>query len=180
MARDLQTIEANNPHPDCTFDFVVGIWQDDLSTRCCQPAGDKIAISKLTGKILPYLPAYKIMNHTTPSHFTKSGILCYCAKTMIRHTVVFKLKHTAGSVAEINFLHTAQSLAMIPTVKNFERLRQVSHKNEYDFGFSMEFASRKDYEIYNAHPIHTEFVENRWIPEVVDFLEIDYVPYIET
>lgn len=93
---------------------------------------------------------------------------------MIRHTVVFKLKHQAGSSLERDFLQTAMVLAKIPTVKKFERLSQVSKKNNYDFGFSMEFASMEDYQVYNEHPEHVKFVETRWIPEVTDFMEIDY------
>lgn len=96
---------------------------------------------------------------------------------MIRHTVVFKLTHPAGSAAESDFLAAAQVLATIPSVRQFERLRQTSPKNSYDFGFSMEFDSQQGYDEYNAHPEHVRFVETRWKPEVKDFLEIDYVPY---
>jgi hypothetical protein len=95
---------------------------------------------------------------------------------MIRHTVVFKLKHPKGSQAELDFLEVAQILATIPTVKKFERLKQVSKKNNYDFGFSMEFSSPQDYQIYNDHPDHVHFVQTRWIPEVSEFMEIDYEP----
>jgi hypothetical protein len=96
---------------------------------------------------------------------------------MIRHTVVFKLKHPAGSELELDFLRTAQTLSGIPTVRNFECLRQIGEKNDYDFGLSMEFASADDYETYNTYPLHVEFVQTRWIPEVTDFMEIDYEPY---
>ena len=58
---------------------------------------------------------------------------------MIRHTVVFRLKHAKGSAAETAFLSAADVLATIPGVKKFEKLRQVSKKNGYSFGFSMEF-----------------------------------------
>ena len=98
---------------------------------------------------------------------------------MIRHTVIFKLKHSAGSQLELDFLRAARKLADIPAVKNFECLRQISKKNNYDFGLSMEFISLEDYEIYNAHPDHVHFVQSRWIPEVTDFMEIDYEPYSE-
>ena len=95
---------------------------------------------------------------------------------MIRHTVVFKLKHAPGSQGELDFLETRRKLADIPTVKKFECLRQISKKNSYAFGLSMEFASPQDYQIYNDHPYHVHFVQTRWIPEVLDFLEIDYEP----
>ncbi|NKB70827.1 MAG: Dabb family protein [Candidatus Latescibacteria bacterium] len=96
---------------------------------------------------------------------------------MIRHTVVFKLKHAPGSPEEKNFLHAACQLAHIDTVQNFECLRQVSGKNHYTFGLSMEFDSSEAYQTYNDHPDHIRFVENRWLVEVADFMEIDYEPY---
>ncbi len=98
---------------------------------------------------------------------------------MIRHTVVFKLHHPAGSQLEREFLRAAQELGTIPTVKNFECLRQVSAKNDFDFGLSMEFDSAADYEAYNTHPLHVDFVNNRWMHEVAAFMEIDYELYIE-
>jgi Stress responsive A/B Barrel Domain len=94
---------------------------------------------------------------------------------MIRHTVVFSLKHAAGSAQETDFLNTAKILAKIPGVEHFEQLRQVSPKNDYNFGFSMEFATQAAYQSYNDHPDHTAFVQGRWIPEVAKFMEIDYV-----
>lgn len=95
---------------------------------------------------------------------------------MIRHTVVFKLRHTAGSKEEKSFLQAAEILAAIPGVEKFEQLRQTSRKNDYDFGFSMEFKDGQAYANYNAHPDHTAFVQGRWIPEVATFMEIDYEP----
>ncbi|CAN5629898.1 Dabb family protein [soil metagenome] len=93
---------------------------------------------------------------------------------MIRHTVVFRLRHPAGSTEEQAFLNAARALASIPGVEQFEQLRQVSGKNDYDFGFSMEFADQAAYDAYNEHPTHVAFVSDIWIPEVEDFLEIDY------
>ena len=95
---------------------------------------------------------------------------------MIRHTVVFTLKHAAGSPEEGAFLRDAKVLAAIPGVESFEQLRQVSPKNDYAFGFLMEFADQAAYSAYNDHPDHVAFVRDRWVPEVERFLEIDYVP----
>ncbi len=95
---------------------------------------------------------------------------------MIRHTVVFRLRHPAGSPAEADFLAAAGVLARIPGVESFEQLRQVSPKNNFHFGFSMEFADQTAYDAYNSHPDHVAFVRDRWLPEVETFLEIDYVP----
>jgi hypothetical protein len=94
---------------------------------------------------------------------------------MIRHTVVFNLKHAKGSAEEAKFLEDALVLTQIPGVEKFERLRQVSPKNNFNFGFSMEFADQAAYDIYNGHPLHVAFVRDRWLVEVSDFLEIDYV-----
>jgi hypothetical protein len=93
---------------------------------------------------------------------------------MIRHTVVFRLKHPAGSAEEKKFLADAKALARIPGVEKFEQLRQVSSKNDYTFGFSMEFADEAAYRGYNEHPDHVAFVRDRWMKEVDAFLEIDY------
>jgi Stress responsive A/B Barrel Domain len=94
---------------------------------------------------------------------------------MIIHSVIFSLKHAQASEAETDFLKAADILIGIPGVENFEKLRQVSAKNDYDFGFSMKFANQAAYDLYNAHPDHTAFVQGRWIPEVSKYLEIDYV-----
>ncbi len=95
---------------------------------------------------------------------------------MIRHTVVFSLKHAPGSPEEAGFLAAARELAKIPTVKEFQALRQVSKKTPYAFGLSMEFDDQAAYDVYNRHPDHVAFVRKRWLREVDRFMEIDYVP----
>ena len=92
----------------------------------------------------------------------------------IRHTVVFTLAHPEGSPEEADFLATGAQLAAIPGVEAFEILRETSPKNDYRFGISMEFAGPGEYVAYNEHPDHVRFVEERWLPEVADFLEVDY------
>ena len=100
--------------------------------------------------------------------------LCYVQPGRIRHTVSFSLRHPAGSDAEHDFLEAAGSLGEIPGVEAFEILAEVSPKNEFRFGISMEFADAAAYEAYNGHPDHVRFVEERWMSEVEEFLEIDY------
>ena len=95
---------------------------------------------------------------------------------MIRHTVAFRLRHPSGSAEERSFLEAATALAAIPGVERFEQLDQVSPKNSFSFGFSMEFADQATYDAYNTHPTHVAFVRDRWASEVEDFLELDYVP----
>ena len=65
---------------------------------------------------------------------------------MIRHTVVFKLKHAEGSPEEAAFLQAMAKLEDIPTVRKFEVLCQVSKNNIYQFGLSMEFDNQTNYE----------------------------------
>ncbi len=97
---------------------------------------------------------------------------------MIRHTVAFTLKHPKGSPQEKAFISDAKVLAAIPGVARFEQLRQTSPKNDFDFGFSMEFADNEGYAAYNDHPDHVAFVRDRWVPEVAAFMETDYEPLV--
>jgi hypothetical protein len=95
---------------------------------------------------------------------------------MIRHTVAFRLKYPKGSKEEAAFLSAAKKLAAIPGVRKFEVLRQVSPKNEYAFGLSMEFGDSQVYDGYDRHPDHVAFLRDRWVPDVAAFLETDYAP----
>lgn len=98
---------------------------------------------------------------------------------VIRHTVTFRLVHPDGSDAEAAFLEAARELASIKGVEKFEQLRQVGARNDFTFGFSMEFADAAAYAVYDNHPSHVAFVAQRWVPEVADFLELDYEPLDE-
>ena len=95
---------------------------------------------------------------------------------MIRHTVAFKLKHPRDSREEKEFLVAAKKLSLIPGIYNFECLRQINKMSDFDFGLSMEFDSKRHYDAYSNHPVHVNFVNNRWVKEVENFLEIDYEP----
>jgi len=93
---------------------------------------------------------------------------------MIRHSVVFKLKHKKGSAEEASFLEEAKALAEIAVVQRFECLKEISPKNDFEYGLSMEFVDQAAYDEYNTHPDHVAFVNDRWLSEVEAFLEIDY------
>ncbi len=95
--------------------------------------------------------------------------------TKMVHSVFFKLRHEAASTEESDFFAKAAKLVAIPGVENFQVLEEVSPKNPYNFGFSMEFATQADYDSYNNHSDHVSFVQNVWINEVAEFQEIDYV-----
>ena len=94
---------------------------------------------------------------------------------MIQHTVVFRLKHPQASVEEAKFLEKAQKLGELPMVIDLKVLKQVGKKNNFTFGLSMFFESDETYQSYNNHPDHQSFVNEVWLPEVAEFLEIDYV-----
>ncbi len=94
---------------------------------------------------------------------------------MIIHTVAFKTKHPQNSPEEKSFLDAGVALGNLPMVQNFQSYRQVSLKNDFEYGFSMEFASQSEYDAYNNHPEHVHFVETRWKPEIESFMELDYI-----
>ncbi|MBE9463409.1 Dabb family protein [Dyadobacter subterraneus] len=98
---------------------------------------------------------------------------------MITHSVFFKLKHPKGSAEEKTFLNAAIELSSIPGVNNFQCVQKVGKSNKFDYGLTMEFDDQKSYDEYSAHPDHVQFVEQLWLKNVDDFLEIDYVQYIE-
>jgi heme-degrading monooxygenase HmoA len=85
------------------------------------------------------------------------------------------LAFATGSEAEPEFLSAAAELTSLPGVKDFQILRQISPKNIHTFGISIHFDSEEAFQGYYEHPRHVEFVENRWIPEVEDFQEDDFM-----
>lgn len=93
----------------------------------------------------------------------------------IRHIVVFCLKYEKASAEADKFLTEGKAvLTQVPGVEGFEVLRQVGLKNDYDYGFSMEFADEAVYEAYNSNPMHVNFVKEHWEKEVTSFMEIDF------
>ncbi len=96
---------------------------------------------------------------------------------MIRHTVVFTLKHAPGSLQEKGFLRDAKTaFEHIPGVTKFEILRQTNGKADYRFALFMEFADQAAYDGYLKHPMHVKFVTDRWVREVGKSVEMDYEP----
>jgi quinol monooxygenase YgiN len=96
----------------------------------------------------------------------------------IKHMVIFNLQVGKDTSEAEQFLRgSAQELAAIPGVEQFEVFRQVSAKTDYDFGFSMVFADQAAYDAYNVHPVHTKYVAERWVKEVSRFQEIDLTLY---
>lgn len=100
---------------------------------------------------------------------------CALKEGEIQHMVIFNLPYPEGSEKSKKFLQDGTAiLTGIPVVQNFQAFKQVSPKNDYQYGFSMVFANREDYSTYNNHPSHVAFVQDRWVKEVTEFLEIDF------
>lgn len=96
----------------------------------------------------------------------------------IKHMVVFNLNAGKDTPEAAQFLkESAQALSVIPGVEQFEVFRQVSAKTNYDYGFSMVFANQAAYDTYNVHPVHTQYVAERWLKEVSRFQEIDLTKF---
>lgn len=92
----------------------------------------------------------------------------------IVHTVFFKLKEEQGSLGAEAFRDESLKLAEIPGVEHFQWVKETSPKNDFDYGLTMEFADQAAYDFYNYHPKHVAYVENVWVPNVADFMEVDY------
>ncbi len=96
------------------------------------------------------------------------------SQSRVRHSVAFSLRHDDGSPEAASFLEALAGLEAIDGVEEFQVLSEVSPKNAYRYGVTMEFASQVAYDTYNASPEHVEFVRDRWDTEVTDFIEIDF------
>ncbi|MFH1965034.1 MAG: Dabb family protein [Acidobacteriota bacterium] len=99
-------------------------------------------------------------------------------KDAIIHTVMFSLKASPDSEEAEDFLKDGKEiLSSIPGVEKFEVRRQVSEKNNFQYGFSMQFTDRTAFDSYLKHPLHVSFVSERWGKEVSAFQEADYTAY---
>ena len=97
---------------------------------------------------------------------------------MIRHSVILKLKDKLSAEDKQAFFDAVDNLASIPEVQKFEVLKQVSSKNKFDYGISMEFNNQEQYDFYSDHAEHQSFIQNFWMKSVDDFLEIDYQLFV--
>jgi hypothetical protein len=94
----------------------------------------------------------------------------------IQHTVTFRLNDAVDSDW---FLGECQKLASIPGVTEFEILVQVGQKADFTHGLSMVFSDAIAYAAYDSHPDHQAFVHDVWLPNVAQFLELDYQRHSE-
>lgn len=93
---------------------------------------------------------------------------------MIRHSVILKLKNQISEQEKQAFFDAVNSLSSLPNVRQFEVLKQISSKNKFEYGISMEFDTQEQYDFYSNHAEHQVFIQNFWMKSVEDFLEIDY------
>jgi hypothetical protein len=93
----------------------------------------------------------------------------------IRHAGLLKFKTDVTVAEKQAFFKALQDLEQIEGVEKMEVSKQISPKNKFEYGFSMEFANEGIYKAYNVHPQHDAFVQNYWLKYVADFMEIDTV-----
>lgn len=93
---------------------------------------------------------------------------------MIRHSVILNLKTELSLKDKQAFFEAVDKIANIPDVQKFEVLKQISSKNKFEYGISMEFDNQEQYDVYSNHAEHIAFIQNFWMKSVEDFLEIDY------
>jgi hypothetical protein len=91
----------------------------------------------------------------------------------LRHAGIFNFKPTVSESQKHEFFIALKALEDINGVEKMEVSRQISSKNKFKYGFSMEFASNEIYLAYSIHPQHDAFVNDFFIPLVEDFMEID-------
>ena len=95
-------------------------------------------------------------------------------KNIYRHMVIFDFHAGTDSEKISLFLSDAERiLSEIPGINDFQVCRQVSPKNDFPYCFLMDFDTIEIFKAYEQHPNHSGFVNDRWIPEVSRFLEID-------
>jgi hypothetical protein len=79
---------------------------------------------------------------------------------MIRHSVILKLKPELTFKEKQVFFEAVNALSVIPNVQKFEFLKQISSKNKFEFGISMEFDNQEQYYIYSNYPEQIVFIQN--------------------
>ena len=113
---------------------------------------------------------------TATTMFTGCSSSAALSAGEILHTVIFDLKHRAGSPEATKFIDDARRiLTAIAGVRNFCAYRQCSPKNDYEYGFHMTFSNQAAFDAYSAHPDHVAFVHKRWDVEVSRFQESDFM-----
>jgi hypothetical protein len=96
-------------------------------------------------------------------------------QTKIRHMVVFNTKYGKDDPRTREFIEaTVRALGGIPYAREFSQVRQYSAMCPYDYGFVFDFETQEDYDAYNAHPDHQNYLKEQWAVHVKDFMEVDF------
>ena len=93
---------------------------------------------------------------------------------MIMHTHVFSLRYPSGSAEEKAFLAEAHNIAGFYGVKNFKVWRQIASQTQGEFGISMEFDTKEEFEEYMKDRPHLDFAFARWFPAITVSQDITF------
>ncbi len=85
----------------------------------------------------------------------------------------FNLKYEVDSPEARTFLEGTDVLRDIPAVVEFDVLKVRSNKFNYDYAIRIVFKDEDGVDQYVKHPIHNDYVENEWKPNVTEGLLID-------
>lgn len=126
-------------------------------------------MQKLNFKFLPvflFVSIVLLTSKCSPPMENKSN-------TNIHHSAYFVFNDSLSSDDTELFFTEIKKLAAIPGVIGFKVVNEISPKNSYNYGVTMEFENQEAYQAYNSHPMHVDFVQNYWLKMVKDFMEID-------
>ncbi|EAZ81715.1 Dabb family protein [Algoriphagus machipongonensis] len=93
---------------------------------------------------------------------------------MITHSLFFRLKYPIGSPEEHTFFNALAKLSTISGVENFTILKQISQKNEFDYGLNIEFENQEAFQTFHQNPHHALFFKIYWPDFVEDCMELDF------
>jgi len=87
------------------------------------------------------------LNGATAKNFNAENYLPIFYRTsMIQHSVIFSIKENIDTPRIKQFFKAAVELTKIPGVINFKSWKQVSKKNAFHYGMSMEFSTQEQYQ----------------------------------
>jgi len=91
----------------------------------------------------------------------------------IRHLALINLKHEKDSPRAKEFLEAAKrDLGGVPSVREY--MQNVTPPKGWQYGLLLEFDCEEDLEAYENHPLNQKFTEEYWIPDVLDYMDINF------
>lgn len=115
--------------------------------------------------------AFSLFDNTNVKMKLKDGV-----KNELRNKTHGNYNQKDNEQANADFFldNSRKILSNIPGLKDFEVSKQVSVKNNFQYGFSMFFENEDMYKAYNEHTDHTDCVKSIWLKDVEEFMEIDF------